>query len=110
MKFDLDGFLRRLPVVGPKLRAQDELIHAIRVINEERRVKLRKIHELYESRCEPTVLDCSDGEEEFLANLSVILHGEDVRYGQPIGRYAPEEWEFLAKVPGKRRIFGKKIA
>lgn len=44
---------------------------------EEAQDKLQKIHALYTKRCEETVDDYTDGEEMFLADLSMILEGED---------------------------------
>lgn len=39
--------------------------------------KLDKIYALYTKRCEETVTEFTDGEEIFLADLSMILEGED---------------------------------
>lgn len=63
------------------LQDKDQEIDSLRARYEVQRAKLQKLRLLYEKRREATVNDFTDDEEMFLADISIVLEGEDVKYG-----------------------------
>lgn len=69
---------KKLPVISTRLKDNEQEIGSLRSRYEAQRVKLQKIAHLYEKRCEATVNDFTEDEELFLANISMVLNGEDL--------------------------------
>lgn len=76
--------IKKLPFLFISRRAlqdKDQEIESLRARYEVQRAKLHKLRLLYEKRREATVNDFTDDEEMFLADISIVLEGEDVKYG-----------------------------